>query len=86
MERQETPRAYWGAKAIMERIGLKDSRRLPFWIKKYALPAFPRYDPTSPCRRRCYYSDEIMLQRWLHAYASAYREQLLAKEKLRYGG
>jgi len=82
----DNPKLYFGARAIMERIGLKDHRRLPYWIKKHALPAFLRHDPSSPCRRRCYFSDEIMLQRWLHAYASAYREQLLAKEKLRYGG
>ena len=59
----DNPKLYFGARAIMERIGLKDHRRLPYWIKRYGLPAFPRYDPTSPCRRKCYLSDEILLQR-----------------------
>ena len=77
----DVPRQYWGGKAIMRRIGLQDPRRLPIWIKKYALPAFLRYDPTSGCRRRCYFSDEVLISRWMSAMASQHREALLANER-----
>ena len=42
------PEHYWGAKAIMARIGLRDHRRLPYWIRRHSLPAFLRRDPFHP--------------------------------------
>ena len=71
---------YWGAKAIVERIGLKDHRRLPYLIKRQALPAFLRHDPKHSTRRS-YYSDESLISRWLVMKANVYREELLAKER-----
>jgi hypothetical protein len=72
---------YWGAKAIVERIGLRDARRLPFLIKRFGLPAFLRRAP-GHCRNT-YYISESAVTTWEIARGMQYRETLLAKEQAR---
>lgn len=70
---------YFGAKAIVTRLGWKDPRRLPWLIKKWGLPAFPRRRPGRAYI--CYYASEAMLCAWELARAKQHCEQLLAKER-----
>ena len=70
---------YWGAKAILERIGLKNAKRLPFLIKKYHLPAYRRRLPGKA--RIPYYSNSEMILRWELSKAQLVREALLSKEE-----
>ena len=72
---------YWGAKAIVERIGLRDSRRLPYLIKRFGLPAFLRRAPGH--LRNTYYISESAVTAWEIARGMQYRETLLAKEQER---
>lgn len=74
---------YWGAKAIVERIGLRDPRRLPFLIKRWGLPAFLRRAP-GHCRNT-YYTSESAVTAWEITMSKQYRETLLAKEREREG-
>ena len=69
---------YWGAKAIVERIGLRDATRLPHLIKQCGLPAFLRRTPGH--LRSCYYANESMITAWELAKGLQYRQILLAKE------
>jgi len=75
------PLHYWGAKAIMARIGLKDHRCLPYWIQKHCLPAFLRRDPPHP--RNTYYTSERLILLWELTFAKHYREELVAKDEAR---
>lgn len=68
---------YWGAKAIVERLGLKDARRLPVLIKRQSLPAYRRRMPGKA--RTPYYSNSDLILRWEMAKAMAEREHLIAK-------
>lgn len=71
------PEHYWGAKAIVQRLGLKSPARLPDLIKHQSFPAYRRRLPgrsTSP-----YYSNSDLVLRWELSKASHYREQLLAE-------
>jgi hypothetical protein len=72
---------YWGAKAIVQRIGLRDARRVPYLIKRFGLPAFLRRDPQH--LRNTYYSSEGLILAWELVRAKHYRETLLAKEEAR---
>lgn len=72
---------YWGAKAIVERIGLRDTRRLPFLIKRFGLPAFLRRTPGK--LRSCYYTSEAAITAWELARGMQQREILLAKDEER---
>lgn len=74
---------YWGAKAIVERIGLRDARRMPYLIKRWGLPAFLRRAPGH--LRNCYYISESAVTTWEIARGRQYRETLLAKEREREG-
>jgi len=69
---------YFGAKAIVQRLGLKDHRRLPQLIRKWGLPAFPRRQPGHPGLR--YYASESMLVAWELTQAKKCYEDLIAKE------
>ncbi len=70
---------YWGAAAIVKRIGLRDPRRVPYLIKRWGLPAFLRRDPGHP--RNTYYASESMLATWEIARAMHYRESLTRKSE-----
>lgn len=72
---------YWGAKAIVERIGLRDATRLPHLIKRWGLPAFLRRTP-GHCRNT-YYSSESAITAWEIARGLQHRQILLAKEEAR---
>jgi hypothetical protein len=72
---------YWGAKAIVQRIGLRDATRLPDLIKRWGLPAFLRRTPGH--LRSCYYASESMIATWELAQGLRYRQILLAKEEER---
>ena len=72
---------YWGAKAIVERVGLRDTRRLPFLIKRFGLPAFLRRSPGK--LRSCYYTSESAITAWELARGMQQRETLLAKDEER---
>ena len=71
------PEHYWGAKAIMARIGLRDHRRLPYWIRRHSLPAFDEY-PFTP--RNTYYSSEPLILAWESLKAKYCREELIRKQ------
>jgi hypothetical protein len=73
---------YWGAQAIVQRIGLRDARRVAELVRTVGLPAFLRRDPKRPCCRK-YYSDEALMSSWLLARATVWRQELIAKETLR---
>lgn len=68
---------YFGAKAIVARLGLKDHRRLPVLITKWAVPAFLRHQPGHQGLR--YYASEAMLIAWELSRAKQCYEQLKAK-------
>jgi hypothetical protein len=68
---------YWGAKAICERLGLKDHRRLPILITRNSLPAYRRRMPGKAIAP--YYSNSDLIARWELAKALDERERLLAK-------
>ena len=70
---------YWGAKAIVERIGLRDPRRVPYLIKRYGLIAFLRRD--SDHIRNTYYASESMIATWEIVRAMHYRETLTRKSE-----
>lgn len=72
---------YWGAKAIVERIGLRDATRLPSLIKRWGLPAFLRRAPGH--LRNTYYSSESAITAWEIARCLQHRQILLAKEEER---
>ena len=67
---------YWGAQAILERIGYSKRSLLPDLIAKYGLPVYlrKRAGPLRPC----YYSNEAMILSWELSRASLQREQLVA--------
>ncbi len=69
---------YFGAKAIVQRLGLKDHRRLPWLIKKWGVPAFLRREPGHPGLR--YYASESMLAAWELVKAKQCYEELTAKQ------
>ncbi len=68
---------YWGARAIVKRIGLRDATRLPDIIKQEGLPAFLRRAPGHP--RNTYYASESMITSWEIAKGRCYRQTLMAK-------
>lgn len=70
---------YWGAKAIVERLGLKDARRLPALIRRQSLPAYRRRMPGKA--RTPYYSNSDLILRWELANAMAERERLMAQQQ-----
>ena len=70
---------YWGAKAIVERLGLKDARRLPVLITRQSIPAYRRKMPGKA--RVPYYSNSDLILRWELAEAMAERERLIAKQE-----
>lgn len=66
---------YWGAKAIVERLGLRRASRLPELKLRLGVPCFLRSDPRCPWRR-IYYASESMLTAWELAKARADNERL----------
>jgi hypothetical protein len=70
---------YWGAKAIVQRIGLRDATRLPHLIKRWGLPAFLRRAPGH--LRNTYYISESAITAWEIARGMQHRQILLAKEE-----
>jgi hypothetical protein len=69
---------YFGAKAIVQRLGWKDHRRLPWLIRTWGVPAFLRRQPGRSYT--CYYASEGMLCAWELTKAKQCYEQLKAKE------
>jgi hypothetical protein len=59
----------------VQRIGLRDPRRIKLYILRDGLPAFLRREPRNPLRK-AYYSDETLMGAWLMARAISYREEL----------
>ena len=68
---------YWGAKAICERIGLKDPHSLQRLIDLQAFPAYPRRVPGRA--HSCLYADEAMILAWSLAKAHNYRQVSIAR-------
>ena len=62
----------------MTRIGLKDYRRLPHWIRRHGLPAFLRRDPGH--LRNTYCSSEELILAWELGRAKHYRKELMRKQ------
>ena len=71
---------YWGAKAIVQRLGYRDHRHLATLKLKHDLPAFLRPDPRCPWRR-LYYSNESLLTLWELAKSKADTERLWAEQE-----
>jgi hypothetical protein len=69
---------YWGAKAIVQRLGLKGADRLPHLKLRFGVPCFLRSDPRCPWRR-LYYASESMIAAWELAKAKADNERLRAE-------
>ena len=68
---------YWGAAAIMERIGYSRGSRpnLPEIIEREGVPVKRRRKPGTFCHT--YYTDEDLIQRWQLAQAKLYRDHIL---------
>jgi hypothetical protein len=71
---------YFGAKAIVERLGLKRAGRLPELKLRLGVPCFLRSDPRCPWRR-LYYASESMIAAWELAMARADLERLRSKQE-----
>jgi len=76
---------YWGAREIVERIGLKKPGRLPELKQRLGVPCFLRADPRNPWRR-IYYASEQMILAWELAMGKLDRERLLRKQEEKQGG
>ena len=72
------PQIYWGAQAIVNRLGLRDKTKIRTYILRDGLPAFLRQEPRNPLRKS-YYSDETLISAWLMAKAIDYRNELKAQ-------
>lgn len=66
---------YWGAKAIVKRLGLRAANRLPELIRRDGVPCFLRSDPRCPWRHT-YYASESMITAWELSRGMANRERL----------
>jgi hypothetical protein len=67
---------YWGAPAILERIGLsqRSNRLLPRLILTLGIPAYLRRKPGH--YHKAYYSNEILLTHWELSVCKDFREVL----------
>ncbi len=76
------PQHYWGAKAILTRLGWKPgtSTRFREIVRRYGIPTWPRVDPHNKFKRT-YYASENTLTAWELANAKLYRESLLAEQE-----
>jgi hypothetical protein len=76
------PQHYWGAKAILVRLGWKPgtSTRFKEIVRRHAIPTWRRVDPRNKFKRT-YYSSESALVAWEFANARLYREFLLAEQE-----
>ena len=73
---------YWGAKAICDRIGYRNSGRLIDLILKYHVPAYKRHHPLKR-NLTVYYSNDDLLLKWDLARAQQARERLIAEREQR---
>jgi hypothetical protein len=69
---------YWGAKAIVERIGYKAPNRLPDLILLYRVPAYKRPNPRNPTNL-IFYSNESLISLWEINRASMYYEHVVGE-------
>jgi hypothetical protein len=69
---------YWGADAIVKRLGFRASQRLNVLIEQYSIPAWKRFNPKKPTNQ-IYYASEEALLKWELAQAQACRERLIAE-------
>jgi len=72
-------RHYWGARAIVARLGWKQANRLPELKRRLGVPCFLRPDPRCPWRR-LYYASESMIAAWELAMAQADLQRLRAEQ------
>ena len=63
---------YWGAAAIMARLGIRSHQTLYRWIDQQGLPVCLRAKPRSPCRRQLY-SNEHLILAWELEMCRTYR-------------
>jgi hypothetical protein len=75
-----TMQHYFGAQAIVKRLGLKCASRLPELKLRLGVPCFLRSDPRCPWRR-LYYSSESMIAAWELAKAKADNERLRTEQE-----
>jgi len=69
---------YFGAKAILTRLGYKSLKILYRLKMDHGLPCYLKADPRNP-RRRMYYASEQMLLAWELAMSTVDRNRLQAK-------
>jgi len=69
---------YWGAKAILQRLGFspKSYRIFPELIERHQLPCWPRRHGGW---RWAYYSNDDMIVRWEMAHAKQSWERIVAE-------
>ncbi len=75
---------YFGARAIVERIGYKRPEQLPRLRARYGVPCFLRADPRNS-KRRLYYASEAMIVAWELARASLELQAWIAKREQNQG-
>jgi len=75
---------YWGAKAIVERLGYKNPSSLYDLKRRVGAPCYIRADPRNP-RRRMQYASEAMILAWELARSRLDTDRLdrLKEEKVR---
>ncbi len=76
---------YWGFCAIAKRMNWRTLKTLHRHMRSLAFPAFKRTDPRNHFRR-CWYTNEALIQRWELAMANCERERLVANQEERERG
>lgn len=71
---------YWGAKAIVARLGYKTPSALADLKIRHGLPCYLRADPRNSFRK-IYYASEQMILAWQLAKAKLDTDRLIAKRE-----
>ena len=71
---------FWGAKAITERLGLRNVKSFYYAFQQGRVFAFKRADPRNPCRR-VWYSNSDLIGRCELAQVRLQLNQCLAKKE-----
>jgi hypothetical protein len=66
---------YWGAKAILARIGLKANQHFPAVVLRYSLPVVKRPNPKHPSTL-IYVASEAAIAKWELSQAQLLHERL----------
>ncbi len=74
--------AYWGFREIAKRMNWHTLKTLHRHMRSLAFPAFKRTDPRNHFRR-CWYTNEALVQQWEWTMVKFERERLVARQEKR---